>query len=210
MKPVLSLVILAVGVTSGVTAQSRSWEIGARAGGGPSIVTASLGGVPDGQLLITSVSVTRSFMHWKRFSASYFGEVMPLLVATRVPKVRPEWFYIRGHTDSILGQYPSGEGPDVGVGLAPVGLRLSFQLGPGISVFGEGNGGGVAFARAFPITGARSLNFLGSAGAGLRLGTHSHRSYLVGYRFTHISNANTAFVNPGFNAHVFYLGITLH
>jgi len=191
-------------------AQSDRWEIGARAGGGPSIVTASLGGVPRGQLLITSFSVTRSFLHWKRFRASYFGEALPLVVATRVPKVHPEWFYNRAHTDSTFALYPIGEGPDFGVGVAPVGLRLSLQLGPGISAFAEGNGGGVAFARAFPKPAARSLNFLGSAGAGLRIGSRGGRSYIVGYRFIHLSNANTAEENPGFNAHIFYLGITLH
>ncbi len=201
--------IFIVLVATSATTQSRTWEIDALVGGGPSIVTASLGGVPDRQLLISSFSVTRSFLHWKRFRASYFGEALPLVVATRVPKVHPEWFYVRGHTDSMFVLYPIGEGPDLGVGVAPVGLRLSFQLGPGISAFAEGNGGGVAFARAFPIAAARSLNFLGSAGAGLRIGSRGGRSYIVGYRFTHLSNANTA-ANPGFNAHIFYLGITLH
>jgi len=192
------------------TAQSSTWEIGVLAGGGPSIVTASLGGVPEGQLLISSFSVTRSFLHWKRFRASYFGEALPLVVATRVLKVHPEWIYDRAHTDSMFVLYPIGEGPDLGVGVAPVGLRLSLQLGPGVSAFAEGDAGGVAFARAFPKPAARSLNFLGSAGAGLRIGSRGGRSYIVGYRFTHLSNANTAEENPGFNAHVFYLGITLH
>jgi len=202
--------ILALVVSTVATAQSTAWEIGALAGGGPSIVTASLGGVPDGQLLITSVSVTRPFLRWKRFTASYFGEVMPFVIATRVPRVQPEWFYNPSHTDSLFDLYPIGKGPDFGVGVAPVGLRLSLQLGPGIAAFAEGNGGGVAFARAFPKPAARSLNFLGSAGAGLRIGSRGGRSYIVGYRFTHLSNANTAAANPGFNAHVFYLGITLH
>ena len=202
--------ILALVASTAATAQSGTWEIGVTAGGGPSIVTASLGGVPDGQLLISSFSVARSFLHWKRFRVSYFGEALPLVVATRVLKVQPEWFYNRGHTDSTFVLYPIGKGPDVGVGVAPVGLRLSFQLGPGISAFSEGNGGGVAFARAFPKPTARSLNFLGSAGAGLRIGRPGRRSYIVGYRFTHLSNANTAATNPGFNAHVFYLGIMFH
>ena len=204
MKAVLWSVILALGVSSGVRAQSRSWEIGALAGGGPSIVTASLGGVPDGQLLITSVSVTRSFIHWKRFSASYFGEVLPLVVATKIPKAEK----LRFGTSFVL--FPDGDGPDVGAGVAPVGLRLALNLGRGMLALAEGNGGVVAFARAMPEPGARSLNFLGSAGAGLRLGQRGHRSYVVGYRFTHVSNANTALENPGFNAHVFYLGLTLH
>jgi len=204
VKAVLWSVILALGVSSGVRAQSRAWEIAALAGAGPSIVTASLGGVPDGQLLITSVSVTRTFIQWKRFSASYFGEVLPLVVATKIPKAEK----LRFGSSFVL--FPDGDGPDVGAGVAPVGLRLALNLGRGMLAFAEGSAGGVAFARAMPEPGARSLNFLGSAGAGVRLGQRGHRSYVAGYRFTHISNANTALDNPGFNAHVFYLGITLH
>jgi hypothetical protein len=165
--------------------------------------------VPDGQLLITSLSVTRSFLHWKRFTVSYFGEVLPFVVVTRVPRAEKVWFHRPSPNDSILVSFPNGEGPDFGAGLAPVGLRFSLRLGQGILAFAEGSGGGVAFARAMPRPGARSLNFLGSAGAGLRLGKRDHRSYIVGYRFTHLSNAFTALENPGFNAHVFYLGITL-
>ena len=195
MNPISYASILALVVSTVGTAQSRTWEIGALVGGGPSVVTASLGGVPDGELLITFLSVTRSFVHWKRFSASYFGEALPFVVVTKIPNAQKIW---------------DGEGPDLGAGLAPVGLRLSLNLGRGILAFAEGNGGGVAFARAMPEPEARSLNFLGSAGAGLRIGGRDHRSYIVGYRFTHLSNANTAEENPGFNAHVFYLGIMLH
>jgi lipid A 3-O-deacylase PagL len=201
--------ILALVVSTAATAQSRTWEIGVTAGGGPSIVTASLGGVSDRQLFVTSVFVTRPFLRWGRLSASYFGEVMPVVVATKVPKFRGSWFYNPTHTDSTFLLFPHGDGPDLGGGIAPVGLRLAFRVSPGVSVFAEGNGGGVAFARAMPEPLARSLNFLGSAGAGLRFGSAERRSLIIGYRFTHLSNANTA-VNPGFNAHVFYLGITFH
>jgi hypothetical protein len=210
MKSIAYAGIVALLTSNAATAQSRAWEIGALAGGGPSLVTASLGGVPDRQLLITSLSVTRSFLHWKRFSASYFGEVMPIVIATKVPKAEKAWFSNPSHTDSMFVLFPVGDGPDFGAGLAPVGLRVALQVGPGIVVFAEGSGGGVAFTRAMPEATARSLNFLGSAGAGLRIGQRDHRSYIVGYRFTHLSNANTAEDNPGFNAHIIYLGITLH
>jgi len=202
--------ILALVVSTAATAQSRRWEIGLAAGGGPSVVTASLGGVSDRQLFVTSVVITRPFLRWGRLSASYFGEVMPVVVATKVPKLRGSWGYNPSHTDSTFFVFPLGDGPDLGAGIAPVGLRLAFQLGPRVSVFAEGNGGGVAFARAMPEPAARSLNFLGSAGAGLRFGSRERRALIIGYRFAHVSNANTAVANPGFNAHVFYLGITLH
>ncbi|HEV8382957.1 MAG TPA: acyloxyacyl hydrolase [Gemmatimonadales bacterium] len=207
-RPTACAAVFAFAVATTAQAQSRKWEIGALAGGGPSAVTGSLGGVPDRQLLITGVFVTRPFLRWHRFSASYFGEVMPLVVATRVPKLLGSWFYNASHTDSTFFAFPYGDGPDVGAGLAPVGLRLGFQLGPRATAFAEASGGGVAFARAMPEPEARSLNFLVTAGGGLRLG--QRRTYIVGYRFTHLSNANTARENPGFNAHVFYFGITLH
>lgn len=202
--------ILALVVSTAATAQSRTWEIGVTAGGGPSIVTASLGGVSDRQLFVSSVFVARPFLRWGRLSASYFGEVMPVVVATRVPRLRGSWFHNRAPNDSTYYVFPNGDGPDLGAGIAPVGLRVAFQLSPRVSAFAEGNGGGVAFTRAMPKPEARSLNFLGSAGAGLRFGSRERRSFIIGYRFTHLSNANTAAENPGFNAHVFYLGITFH
>src|SRR6266700_2533183 len=88
--------------------------------------------------------------------------------------------------------------------------EIGVAAGGGPSVVTASIGGGLAFARAMPEPAARSLNFLGSAGAGLRFGSRDRRSLIIGYRFTHLSNANTAAENPGFNAHVFYLGITFH
>ena len=147
VNPISYASILALVVSTVGTAQSRTWEIGALVGGGPSVVTASLGGVPDGELLITFLSVTRSFVHWKRFNASYFGEALPFVVVTKIPNAQKIW---------------DGEGPDLGAGLAPVGLRLSLNLGRSILAFAEGNGGGVAFARAMPEPEARSfLRFAG-------------------------------------------------
>src|SRR2546423_1748631 len=164
MNPISYASILALVVSTVGTAQSRTWEIGALVGGGPSVVTASLGGVPEGQLLITSLSVTRSFVHWKRFTASYFGEVLPFVIATKVPKAQDLW---------------GGQGPDLGAGVAPVGVRLSLRLAGGIELFGEGSGGGVAVARSMPSPTARSLNFPGSAGPGLRSGGPARKSDIL-------------------------------
>src|SRR5437762_12096577 len=71
----------------------RRWEFGAWVGGGPSVVTASLGGVPNRALFLTTVSVTRALITVKRFACSYFAEVMPFVIATRVPKTEGSWFY---------------------------------------------------------------------------------------------------------------------
>lgn len=190
--------------------QARPWEFGASAGGGPSVVTASWGGVADRELLITTVYAARPLILWKGFSVSWVGEVLPVVVATKVPKAVGSWFPNRLHNDSIYAVFPYGSGPDLGVGATPVGLRLGLRLSHNVAIFAEGNAGAVAFARAMPEVNARSANFLGGTGAGLRFGQRDHRSFIVGYRFAHISNANTALENPGFNAHLFYVGLTLH
>src|SRR3989442_14432706 len=102
MRSIAHAGILILFVATIATAQSSTWEIGVLAGGGPSIVTASLGGGPGGQLLISSFSLTRSFLHWKRFRASYFGAALPLVVGARGVKVYPEGLYNCGHTRSTF------------------------------------------------------------------------------------------------------------
>ena len=185
------------------------WEVGALLGFGPSVTTERYGGVPDGGLIMASAYVTRPVMRWKGFAAGYFAELAPLVIMTKVPIAKGSWFANRGGTDSVYIVAEFDSGAVAGVGLLPVGLRLSQQVSGSLLAFAEANGGGVIFARAVPDPDARSLNFLASGGIGIRIGKHARRSYVVGYRFTHMSNAYTAHSNPGYNAHVFYLGLTI-
>jgi hypothetical protein len=172
---------------------ARQWEIGARVGGGPSIVTQAYGGVPDGDLLMASVYVTRAVVRWKGFAAGYFAELTPLVVMTKVPGTSG----ISWDSSAVAG-----------VGLQPVGVRFSQQIGGSVLAFAEAAGGGAGFTRAVPRPDARALNVLASGGGGIRIGKRAGRAYLLGYRFTHLSNAYTAPNNPGYNAHIFYLGVT--
>jgi hypothetical protein len=158
---------------------------------------------------MANVYVTRAMVRWKGFAAGYCAELTPLVVMTKVPLAAGGRFPNLRRTDSFYVVAKWDSGAVAGVGLQPVGLRLSQQIGGSVLAFAEASGGGVAFARAVPEPAARALNFLASGGAGIRVGKRERRSYLLGYRFTHISNAYTASSNPGYNAHVFYLGLTL-
>lgn len=172
-------------------------------------MTQAYGGVPDGDLLMASVYLTRPVVRWKGFAAGYFAELTPLVIMTKVPIPSGSWFPNRDRTDSsyVVAEWDSGA--VAGVGLQPVGVRFSQQIGGSVLAFAEASGGGVTFARAVPKPDARALNFLASGGVGVRVGKRERRAYLLGYRFTHLSNAYTATSNPGFNAHIFYLGLTL-
>lgn len=50
------------------------------------------------------------------------------------------------------------------------------------------------------------MNFLFDLGVGLRWETSSRGAVSIGYRFLHISNADTTSFNPGVDNNVFYLG----
>lgn len=219
MARLTAVILFALSAISGTAlAQSQTappsqptphWEIGALLGVGPSVVTERYGGVPDGGLLMASVYVTRPVVRWKGFVASYFAELTPLVIMTKVPIAQGSWFPNPGHTDSVYAVAEWDSAAVAGVGLQPVGLRISQQISGGVLAFAEASTGGLAFARAVPDPEARSLNILASGGIGLRIGKRARRSYVLGYRFTHLSNANTAASNPGYNAHVFYLGLTI-
>lgn len=221
MARVLYAVAVTVALAAPVHAQSsdsierslpRRWEIGAHIGGGPSVVTRSLGGLPNRQLLLSSVYVTRPLFVIGPFACSYVGEALPVVVATEMPKREGRWYQSpsrQSRQDSIYLVGIVGETPVFGAGILPVGLRLSVSLSSSLLVYSDASGGAVAFVRAVPNPDARSLNFVGSAGGGLRFGSSAKRHYWLGYRFVHLSNAFTAKANPGFNAHVVYLGLSL-
>src|SRR3954463_12289156 len=90
--PRLVIVIVLVVLPAAAPAQHTGWEIGATAGGGPSLVTASLGGVPDRQLYVTTVFARHSLRRWKSLEASYVAAVLPVVVTTGVPMGAIAWF----------------------------------------------------------------------------------------------------------------------
>src|SRR6476469_2255231 len=80
-------------ITLGTQAGAQSaWEFGATAGGGPSVMTEALGGVPDRQLYVTTVFARHSLVRWKGFGVSYVGAVLPVVVTTGVPRGEISWF----------------------------------------------------------------------------------------------------------------------
>jgi len=194
--------LLAPGV---LRAQTMSgWQLDAWVGAGPSVVAGSWGGVPGRRLLLGTVSWARPLLRSRTIALSYHGEVMPVAVLTGVPHHFEGWFYNVAHTESVFVSMPTDPGPVLGAGLMPVSLRISAALGSRTAAFLDAGAGGVVFTRAVPEPDARRLNVLAVAGAGVRISR-----WVVGYRFVHVSNANTAPSNPGLNVHLVYVGRAL-
>ena len=101
-------------------------------------------------------------------------------------------------------------------GLTPVNLQLNFRRRNKIQPFLTAEAGLLIFGKKIPDDRSplrpnqvgRRLNFTLAGGGGVEFLTDDARSYTVGFKFHHISNASTGNINPGFDQNLFYFGYT--
>lgn len=85
----------------------------------------------------------------------------------------------------------------MGEAFSPAGLRLSLFPERKLQPFIVGHGGYMYSSNEIPIAGAGSFNFTFDAGIGLEFFHSRSRAIRLEYRYHHISNSNTATLNPG-------------
>ena len=103
-----------------------------------------------------------------------------------------------------------------GAGLTPVNFQLNFRRRTKIQPFITAEAGMLYFNKKIPddrsvlrpLQVGRRFNFTLAAGGGIEFLTSDARSYTVGFKFHHISNASTGNINPGFDQNLFYFGYT--
>ncbi|MGC2541155.1 MAG: acyloxyacyl hydrolase, partial [Candidatus Sulfotelmatobacter sp.] len=87
-----------------------------------------------------------------------------------------------------------------GFGFDPVILRWNSSLHtPRISPYIELSGGAVTTPTNLPPGNTSSFNFMAKGGGGIYLRTQKRQSFDIGFRWSHISNANLGVINPEFN-----------
>lgn len=99
-----------------------------------------------------------------------------------------------------------------GIGLMPVGFQFNFRPRRRIQpVLGINGGFGYFSTRDVPVPASSNFNFMFSAGPGVQIFTSESRSITLGYRFHHISNADTGNpFNPGIDSNFFYAAYSFH
>ncbi|MBV9180863.1 MAG: acyloxyacyl hydrolase [Acidobacteria bacterium] len=98
-----------------------------------------------------------------------------------------------------------------GVGFAPVGFEFNFRRKRRIQPIANINAGLLRFTREVPVANSAAINFTFSWGTGVQIFTTEARSVILGYRFHHISNANSGTpFNPGIDSNFMYLGYCFH
>ena len=101
-------------------------------------------------------------------------------------------------------------------GLTPVNFQLNFRRKTKVQPFLTAEAGLLVFNKSLPDDRSalrpeqrgRQFNFTLAGGGGVEFLTDDARSYTVGFKFHHISNASTGNINPGFDQNLFYFGYT--
>jgi hypothetical protein len=91
-------------------------------------------------------------------------------------------------------------------GVTPLGMQVNFRNGRRVQPFFDAHGGMLYFTRQEPVPNSSQFNFTFNFGTGVQVFTGKRSALLVGYKYHHISNNETAPQNPGIDNSEFYAG----
>jgi len=91
-------------------------------------------------------------------------------------------------------------------GAEPIGLQLNFRNYRKLQPFVNAAGGFLYFTEQIPVSDSSQYNFTFSFGGGVEI-LSGRRSFVVAYRFHHISNGYTAARNPGIDSQLLSIGL---
>jgi Lipid A 3-O-deacylase (PagL) len=141
---------------------------------------------------------------WNRFSITFTPGVMPAAILLQ-PN---ESFLVPTSTNTLRYETVTSQ-PVYGFAITPVGFSLDIGRTRSVYPFLQTDEGIIASTQPIPenIPDATGLNFLVDIGGGIKFQPSSKRFLLVlGYKFLHISNADTTRANPGVDNNIFYVG----
>jgi hypothetical protein len=112
---------------------------------------------------------------------------------------------------ALVGDPRAGTGHraySYGVGGSPIGAQVNFEHYRRVEPFLTSGGGFLYFNHR--MFGATQFNFTAQLGGGVQLFTSSRRAAIdLGYKYHHISNANSGNRNPGLDSHMLFIGVSL-
>jgi len=96
-----------------------------------------------------------------------------------------------------------------GWGASPIGLKFNFRRHRRVQPFGQATGGFLYFNEQVPLAGAARFNFTFDFSGGVQVVNSNRRSFTIGYKYQHISNANRATFNPGVDVQMIFAGFSV-
>lgn len=190
-----------------------------------------LGDAENRKLLNIGVSYSRRLILNRIVNWQYDGELLPVAlesdpvltvayteVLTNPPTTFAGSYEVFStspcHPGSGTGSLPDGEGTvtfaytctrrwTIGESVSPVGFQWNFRPLHKLQPIAEGHGGYMYSTQQIPVPDAGAFNFTFDIGAGFELFQSKTRSVRAEYRYHHISNHNTANLNPGIDNGLF-------
>lgn len=164
-------------------------EFGLWAGGSPDS-SKIIGSTENRNLLLVSLRYGRVLAAWESLSLEYTLDIFPAAVVFEPDSVR------RGRS-SIYG-----------AGLSPLGFKINFAQESWIKPFVAASVGFLYFVDDVPVPRSSRFNFTPEIGLGVQFFLTPKNAVTLGYKFHHMSNANTGRSNPGMDSHVLYAGFS--
>jgi hypothetical protein len=197
----ISALMLAIGLVSprGARGEDKN-EFGLW--GGASVSDPHLiGTTGDRQLSLFALRYGRLLLDSDAASLEYTVDVLPVEVLRQ-----PAYAACPPGQEGFC---PSGRETAYGGGADPIGLKVNIFRRHRLQLFGASTAGFVVSQKRIPmdIPGGTQFNFTFDFQAGLQFFDDSRtQAWTLGYKFQHISNANTSSLNPGVDANVLFLG----
>lgn len=132
-----------------------------------------------------------------------WGRILTRPVGPRLLRGQFQWSL---EAVPLFGQYQ----PDrtLGIGVTPLLWRWNFTPHGKLAPFAE-LAGGALWTRAPVPSGTTTANFTAHVGYGVRYLLRPRAALVAAYRFHHISNGNRLEKNPGVNAHLLQVGVSV-
>jgi len=200
LRALLVVLCLATGLTAqtneGATFQRWSQEVGFWGGYSPDSMI-GIGKTLNRKFFELNGQYTATILARRKFAVKYVAEVVPVALLNE-----PGEYYVGANQ---MLSYRPGATTYAG-GLTPLGLQLNLRNGRRLQPFFDAHGGMLYFTRQEPVPNSSQFNFTFNFGAGVQVFAGKRSSLLVGYKYHHISNDNTAPQNPGVDNNEVYAG----
>jgi Lipid A 3-O-deacylase (PagL) len=173
-------------------------ELGLWAGYSPQSFTFQ-GTAHDRKLFLLNLFYARALLERPLFTLKYTFELVPVALQNQ-----PTEFFVFKNRPLIVNRART----IYGGGISPIGLQANVghrRTQP----FVNGSVGLLYFADQVPVVDSSQFNFTFTIGTGLQFFLRPNRTLTIGLKYHHLSNAETAPLNPGIDSKVFYAGFSI-
>ena len=164
-----------------------------------------IGTTQDRRFVMAGIEYGYRCWAWQNTSISFSPGILPVAVLLQPS----QYLYTLENGTYALRASPGHA--VYGFGVLPIGFTFDFARKRVVHPFVEARGGIIGSTEAIPVNtiDATALNFLFDFGGGVQWAVSERRAVSFGYKFLHISNANTTETNPGLDNNVFYMGFAI-